>query len=175
MKWTRVLPLVVGLALMGTIAAVLSAVRNPAPLQYPPDWPLGWLHAPRRAGAAALPASLELRRTMLSESRTWHPMESMGIANESRSWHVGFAYSGSFDAAQHDIAGQLSGRGWSEHAGEGVCEWFAADKLWRIELSHLPARTEADRQWPESWELSVHEYRQPVDYLPAAKGAVAID
>ncbi|MCB1188358.1 hypothetical protein KDL29_14430 [bacterium] len=171
----RLLPLVVGLALLGTLAAVFALSRNPAPVQYPPDWPLSWLHAPRGASAAALPASLELNRTMLAESHPWHPLDSMDVANESRSWHIGFAYAGSFDAAQRDIALQLRGRGWSEHAGTGICEWFAADRLWRIELSHLPPRTEADRQWPESWELSVHEYRQPVDYLPAAKDAVALD
>ncbi|MCB1220645.1 MAG: hypothetical protein H7A35_03650 [Planctomycetales bacterium] len=171
----RLLPLIVGLALLGTLASVFALSRNPAPVQYPPDWPPGWLHAPRGASAAALPASLELNRTMLAESHPWHPVDSMGVANEGRSWHVGFAYAGSFDAAQRDIAGQLRGRGWSEHMGNGVCEWFAADRLWRIELSHLPARTEDDRQWPESWELSVHEYRQPVDYLPAAKEATPLD
>ena len=116
----RLLPLIVGLALLGTLASVFALSRNPAPVQYPPDWPPGWLHAPRGASAAALPASLELNRTMLAESHPWHPVDSMGVANEGRSWHVGFAYAGSFDAAQRDIAGIGQEHGIDPIRQEGV-------------------------------------------------------
>ena len=162
----RHIPLLLGLLLLMAFLVWISQLnRMGPPVQYPPGWPLAWLHVPPGSRAALLPLSADFGEPSLAEVRPWTALDD-GSGNTARSWHVGFAFSGTEAEAVAALDRQLRGRGWSKLGSEGLTSYFSADRHREIRLLHLSGRHTLAGSRPDSWELSIIEYRDTLQDEP---------
>ena len=145
------------------------------PVQYPAGWPLAFVTVPDGAVRHEIMEFSE-NTGQYTEVKPWEPNISMQRSNQMRSWTVGFDYGGTCQSVADHIESQLKGKGWIASINNTVTDskdyqatsawYYSPDYLYRIHLTYFPET----RYTPLMATLEIIEYKNPVDYFPAARG-----